>query len=317
MMTVAFATFNGADTLPFMLEAMSHLDQPEGGWHLIAVNNGSTDATCIILDRYRGRLPLRVVQQPAKGKSNALNTAIGEVTGDLLVLTDDDVLPEQDWLVAWRRCADRYSDLDVIGGKIEIHWTGVPPAWISSAIPLGVAYAQTHRDLHSGPIDDPRFITGPNMAVRMHVVQHGLRFDSALGPTGHRYGMGEDTAFVSAAQAMGFKLGHCQDALVKHIVLPEQYQKSWLLKRAYRYGEFRGAEDARTQRHDGSRKLAGIPRWIFGEQVRQLMNVFAGSLKGDHIRRMSSEWETRYLAGYVSSYRKACRGNKHKKMTDD
>ena len=58
MLTVLFATFNGAHTLPTVLEAYRNLEEPDGGWKLVVVDNGSTDDTPIILNRFKDLLPL-------------------------------------------------------------------------------------------------------------------------------------------------------------------------------------------------------------------------------------------------------------------
>src|SRR3954469_9397447 len=111
MITVLFSTFNGVDTLPLMLESLTRLTPPPGGWKLVAVDNGSTDGSGDLLRSFAGRLPLTVLSEPAKGKNRALNRGL-EITegdlagGDLVVLTDDDIVAEADWLTAWASVAD-------------------------------------------------------------------------------------------------------------------------------------------------------------------------------------------------------------------
>lgn len=268
MLTVAFAAFNGADTLPLMLEALTRIKAPEGAWRLIAVDNASTDETYELLLAYRDRLPLTVLQQPLQGKSRALNLALEHAKGDLLVLTDDDVLPHEDWPLAWRGCADGYREFGVFGGMIEIHWTEEPPSWIRDAIPLGIAYALTHGNLPPGKMD-PRYIAGLNIAIRTDAICDGFRFDETLGPSGADYAMGEDTAFAYAAQARGCMAAHCPEAIVEHIVHPAQYEKSWLKDRAYRYGQARGLEDALSPRADRPASCMHMPRWMLREYLRQ------------------------------------------------
>jgi len=45
MLTVLFATRNGARTLPGVLDSYLKMSVPAGGWKLIIVDNGSTDST--------------------------------------------------------------------------------------------------------------------------------------------------------------------------------------------------------------------------------------------------------------------------------
>lgn len=303
MLTVSFASFNGTDTLPLMLEALTRVRSPSGGWRLVAVDNASTDETYELLLSYRGRLPITVLQQPEKGKSKALNLALEYAEGDLLVFTDDDVVPEADWLVAWRNYADQHPEYGIFGGTIRPFWLQTPPAWILSAIPLGIAYAQTHKSLTAGKVD-PLYIAGPNMAVRIEAVRSGLRFDMDKGPSGTSYAMGEDTAFAYAAQVFGYPAAHCPDAVIQHIVHPAQYDKSWLLRRAYRYGQSRAAETILAERELHGSKLMHMPRWMLREYLKQQFLSVAGWLSGNTASHMAAAWEARYLAGYLSEYRR-------------
>lgn len=309
MLTVAFASFNGVETLPLMLEAMLRLQSPEGGWQLVAVDNASTDGTRSLLDSYCDRLPLIVLEQPEQGKSKALNLALECVAGDLLVLTDDDVVPRPDWLRVWRTYADAHSEFGVFGGTIQPHWLQPPPQWLERAIPLGLAFAQTHGGIQEGRTK-PLFIAGANMAVRAEALRAGLRFDERRGPTGMVYAMGEDTKFAFDADALGFAAAHCPDAVVEHIVLPYQYEKGWLLKRAYRYGQSRAIEDIAICRYANTVHYFGAPRWLLPEYLRHRMKSAVEHLRGDKAGHMAASWEASYLAGYLSQYRRSFKASR-------
>lgn len=303
MLTVAFASFNGTDTLPLMLEAMTHVRSPQGGWRLIAVDNASTDGTYELLLSYRDRLPLTVLQQPAQGKSKALNLALQHVEGDLLVLTDDDVIPYPDWLEGWRGYVDAHPEYGIFGGVKEIHWVKPPPKWVLDAMPLGLAFAKTRPDLKEGEMT-PRHVGGGNMAIRIEAIQQGLRFEESAGPNGNMYAMGEDTKFAFAADSLGFHAAHCPYAIVKHIILPSQYEKPWLLHRSYRYGQSRAAEDLLTKQDMATSHYFQMPRWMLREYVKQRLLSVIGWLSGNTAKHMAGAWEARYLAGYLSEYRR-------------
>src|SRR6185369_10693199 len=103
--TVVLSTHNGASTLPRMFDALALLDAPVGGWKLLVVDNGSTDDTPAILARNTARLPLTCMTERGRGKNRALNAALPFFAGELIVLTDDDVVPNRDWLVQLQRAA--------------------------------------------------------------------------------------------------------------------------------------------------------------------------------------------------------------------
>ena len=98
MLTVLLSSYNGGHTLPRMLAACTALRPPGGGWRMVVVDNASDDDTKEIVESFMASLPIAYVHEAKQGKNAALNTGLGHVTGDLVVLTDDDVVPHPDWL---------------------------------------------------------------------------------------------------------------------------------------------------------------------------------------------------------------------------
>src|ERR1700753_1443831 len=103
--TVLFASLNGARTLPRMLDQLEHLEPPTGCWDVVAVDNGSSDDTLKILREWKDKLPLTVISEPRRGKNIALNAALPFVKGEIVALTDDDMIVSPDWLVSIERIA--------------------------------------------------------------------------------------------------------------------------------------------------------------------------------------------------------------------
>jgi glycosyltransferase involved in cell wall biosynthesis len=236
MLTVAFATRNRADQLAAVLEAFAGLVPPPGGWKLVVADNGSTDATQALLAQYGGRLPLEVLLEPRAGKNAALNRAIASFEGDLVVLTDDDVLPEPDWLLRLEAAAEAHPEASLFGGTILPAWPEALPHWLDEAsVDFGMLFALVSRE--SGPCDF-RVIFGPNMAVRRTVFARGHRFDESIGPDGKNplSAMGSETEFNRRLSDAGHRAHFVAEARVRHIIRPEQFEESWILNRAYRNG---------------------------------------------------------------------------------
>src|SRR6185369_11540023 len=158
------------------------------------------------------RLPLTCMTERGRGKNRALNAALPFFAGELIVLTDDDVVPNRDWLVQLQRAANAHPEYSVFGGRILPLWLQEPAPWLLDLIPQGMTYALTPEDQMSGPIAG-RNVWGPNMAVRAAVFAPGVRFDEAIGPAEGTYIMGSETEFTTRLERMGHRCWHVRDAV--------------------------------------------------------------------------------------------------------
>jgi glycosyltransferase involved in cell wall biosynthesis len=251
MLTVLIATYRGADTLPRVLASYTRLREPDGGWKLVVVDNGSDDDSAAIAKSFSGRLPIVVLSEPRRGKNSALNTGLRELAGDLALLSDDDTIPDADWLVEWRTVADRRPDYAMFGGPIVPAWDAVPPEWVTQWVRMAPVFGLTDPAWEDGPCDPAR-LWGPNMVVRAGLFAKGHRFDERFGPNGSStYAMGSETEFVmrvSAAECL--RCWYHRNARVRHIITPAMLTRSYVLKRAFRLGR-------RVHRHASQNALAG------------------------------------------------------------
>jgi glycosyltransferase involved in cell wall biosynthesis len=80
--------FNEAATLEEVLERVEALDVPK---QIVVVDDGSTDGTSSILERWGERPDVTVVRQENRGKGAAIRAAIPLVDGEIVVLQDADM----------------------------------------------------------------------------------------------------------------------------------------------------------------------------------------------------------------------------------
>ena len=239
MLTVFVATSDRAFTLQRVLSSYTELIPPSGGWKLVLIHNGPDDGSAQVARSFSGRLPLVIVSATRRGKNRALNRGLRELEGDLAVFSDDDCLPDSDWLVRLRAAADSRPEYAVFGGAIAPLWTREPEDWIVRSLPLGPGpmFALTDPAWDEGPCDPAR-VWGPNMAIRAEAFRKGFRFDEDRGPNGSEtYAMGGETE-LTLRLAIAERLGcwHCPDARVRHIVTPAMMTKRWILRRCFRLG---------------------------------------------------------------------------------
>ncbi|MGB0748692.1 MAG: glycosyltransferase [Magnetospiraceae bacterium] len=301
MLSILFATRNGAPTLPRVLSAYEALQAPKGGWKVIIVNNNSDDETAAILDSYKNRLPLTVIDQPKPGKNRALNLGLTAAEGDLVVLTDDDAVPEADWLQRWRQVADSTAEADLFGGRVLPLWPEPPPDWILNAVPLQATYAISRDTLADGPVISSQ-IFGPNMAVRRTVFDAGHRFDEAVGPAPGQYRMGSETEFTRRLTQAGYKPWFSNAPRVGHIIRPWQMDRDWIIKRSARLGRgvcYRdsGQDPAKTP------LLFGVPRWRLRGLLEEMGKWATSTLRADRTAAFAARLEIAFLMGYFAEVR--------------
>lgn len=300
MLTVLMATYNGARTLPEVLSAYAQLRAPARGWNLIVVDNGSTDQTKEVIAAHAQRLPLTYVFELRLGKNVALNKGIERATGDLVVFTDDDVLPQSDWLEQFRSTVDSQPEFTIFGGPVLPKWELHPDKWLLEWVPLSPTFAILY-PTEEGPIT-PGLIFGPNMAIRADVFQKGFRFDETLGPRGSRYDMGDETEFNLRLSKAGYKAWHCSKAIVHHIIRSHQMTEAWVLNRAIPFGR---AQFRRESRESPTAKtpLLGIPWSLLLQISAQNIRVGRARLSGNPKRAFQERWQLKYLMGRASQAR--------------
>lgn len=298
MLTVFMATRNGAATLPRVLEAYCVLAVPAQGWRLIAVDNGSTDATRAILDGYAGRLPLTCLHEARPGKNVALNRALAQVLAEpgdgLFVFTDDDAMPAPDWLQRLQQAADTQPGYAVFGGSIVADWAVPPPDWVLRLVPLGMTFGVTSPSLPEGPVF-PGLVWGANMAVRRAVFEAGYRFDENVGPNGGAYAMGSEIQLTRRLCDAGYLPWFCPAARVAHHVRAHQLAAADILQRAWRFGRGKFRQD----RKGPYPYLLRVPRWMWKRLALEGLGLAAALLRGDRDAQFLRRWELAYLRGYI------------------
>jgi L-malate glycosyltransferase len=309
MLTVLLATHNGAGTLPRVLEAYERLTPPMGGWRVVLVDNASTDDTPAILKGFASRLPLLALRTERRGKNVALNLGLEHVDGDLVVLTDDDAVPEVEWLVALSQAAVRHQDRDLFGGQIDPIWPGEPPPWILRLVNLGATFAITGEDVAAGPMPAAQ-IWGPNMAVRTHLFRAGHRFDESIGPQAGQYVMGSEVEFTCRLERLGHSAWFVSDARVGHIIRPHQVERGWIIQRAYRLGRHMFHQE-RGSFAKASNLFRGAPRWKYRRLLAERWKALSSVISRDADQKFRADWEVSFLRGYLDEARRHADGSDH------
>jgi GT2 family glycosyltransferase len=298
-----FTTRDGMSTLPRMLERVARIRWP-AGLRIVAVDNGSTDGSGDLLRAWTARLPMEVLECPLRGKNRALNHALDHIgsaalaAAELVVVTDDDIVPREDWLVRLLLAARSEPRADMFGGVIEPRWPHTPPDWLMAMDGnFPILFAATTR--RHGPCSS-RDIYGPNMAVRGRVFAAGARFEPSIGPDGtRRYGMGSESEFLRRLERAGHRSFFCGYAVVGHQVEPAQMTQGSVIARARRYGYGLAMMDAQAR---GRLPLAVAALRRFAERE---VKALAAMLPFWSSRRLATRFEREVRRGYLDGLLRA------------
>src|SRR5215218_9071486 len=179
--SVVIPTFNGAVPLRAALASLGQ-QETSAQWEVIVVVNNSTDDTADVLDAAARELTgrLRVLTESEQGHCAALNAGIRAAQGDIILITNQDVLVATDWIEQAGRALTMFR-CDYVGGRALPIWRAPRPAWY----PEGYG---SHRGvlalLDYGPDPLPfgeHVPLGCNMAFRREAFVTAGLWDNRLG----------------------------------------------------------------------------------------------------------------------------------------
>ena len=240
--SVAICTWNRAKLLDQTLEGMQKLHIPVGvEWDLLVVDNNCTDDTADVIARHAAHLPLTRLFEPKQGQSHARNAAIHAAESDWLIFTDDDVLVDEQWLVAYWDCM-RVADqsIAVLGGEIVPWFEVEPDEDLSAAMPMvrrGFCGVSIPAKLDFDATADHTPL-GANFGIRRSALGE-IRFDINLGVVQEQRVAGEEVLFIQRLLRSGTKGRWVQGAKVAHFVGKERFSTRHLRRHLIGMGRSR------------------------------------------------------------------------------
>lgn len=278
--SVVICSYNRCDDLQRTLETLCKSVVPaECKWELLVLDNNSQDNTKSVCQTFQGRMPLHYIFEAQQGKSCALNRAIKEATGDLLLFTDDDVDITEEWISEYFRAAERNPTFMYFGGKVLSSWQGKPPQWFIE----NSDWLQGNPSVNWGDEQitiahiDKRFFLGANIGIRRAVFDEGLRYNDEIGPKGQfQEGNARHGAEELDIQRKILLRGQCglylPTAIVYHRDPIHRMTEKYL---RYYYAQM-GEMDAFAGNVEQSAHLwFGVPRYLWRKLIQYMMLYFA------------------------------------------
>ncbi len=244
MFSVIIATCNRPDRFNVCLEAVRNAaEKTDSGVRLIIADNGDRIpcAEVVSLFRERSGLDVKYLRSEPRNKSRALNTAIGHAVSDWLAFTDDDCLPDDNWLVNAWKCVET-SGWRAFGGRVQPGPADNLPAWLkagrSGRVPEGGVFVNYDPLSASGLLEGTTAVPfGANFFIRKDIVKEYGGYDERLWDVCGKAALGvEDAELGLRLRNRGEPLGYCREALVVHPVNVERYGILSHLRFSYYYG---------------------------------------------------------------------------------
>ena len=130
-LSVVIPCFNAGDAIGTQLEALAGQQWP-APWEVIVADNGSTDNSVEVVERYRTRLPnLRMVDaSDRRGAAHARNVGVRAATGEAILFCDADDEVAPGWLAAMGRALTQH---DCVACRLDIE--KLNPPWVQETRP--------------------------------------------------------------------------------------------------------------------------------------------------------------------------------------
>ena len=278
-LSVIICTWNNSRRLGITLDSISQCVKARNvHWQLVVVNNNCTDPTDEVVRTFLHRLPIAYVKESIQGLSRARNAGLAAASGELIVFTDDDVKPCQEWLETyWRAHRERPTGF-YFGGPVESEYETVRP----DDELLGLAPPSV-RGLYLGnlarPLQRGEFFISANWACPREALISVKGFDVRLG-LNPRLGMvrvGEERDLMGRLKAQGLSAWYLPAARVVHFV---PATKCCLKHIAARREAHAFSNAHKLLGGDQGAFIFGLPRWMYRTAFELLLRWIWARVRG-------------------------------------
>jgi O-antigen biosynthesis protein len=220
--SVVVATRERPELLRVCVESL--LAQAHPAVEILVVDNAPvSDATQRLIrgmHAWRGRV--RYLREDVPGLGRAHNAALPHVQGDVVAITDDDVVADRFWLSSLLETFVLQDAGCVTGPIVPLELRTREQSWVEQY--GGFTRGFTHRlfSLAEPPAEEPLFPftagrlgSGANMAFTRAALDAIGGFDPSLG-AGTRACGGDDLAAFAKTALAGARIAYCPDAVVRH-----------------------------------------------------------------------------------------------------
>jgi GT2 family glycosyltransferase len=204
LFSIVVPTYARPKPLAACLDALARLDYPRDRFEVIVVDDGSPAPPKALVASFRDRLNVTLLTPRHAGPAAARNTGAAHARGRVLAFTDDDCMPEPDWLQRLD-AAFQESPNCMIGGRTVNRLTANPYSTASQVI-VDAVYAFYNQDATA-----PRFFASNNVAMPVRIFRALGGFDETFP-----LAASEDRELCDRWRFRGYRMLYLPAAVVQH-----------------------------------------------------------------------------------------------------
>jgi GT2 family glycosyltransferase len=213
--TVIIPTYRRSKDLERCLEALSKQNRLAD--EILIIVRETDSETWHFLNEFVSWLPIKSVTVNFPGVIAAMNTGLSISQGDIVVFTDDDAAPHEDWLQRMEASyfEDTHKSIGGVGGRDYIYlngelWQGEKGS-VGKLLPFGKVIGNHH--LGTGASREVDILKGVNMSFRREAIQDQF-FDSRMLGSGAQVHF--EVEFCLRLRKLGWKLIYDPSIAVDH-----------------------------------------------------------------------------------------------------
>lgn len=203
--SVIVPTLDRPVALRACISALARQSYPPDRFEVVVVNDSRFPLADEVVRSGERRVELRLIEGPGRGPGAARNAGARASRGEILAFTDDDCVPEPDWL---SELVERVS-IDPPFGAGGRTTSGLPGNPYAEASQLLVSYV--YRAFNPDP-EDARFFATNNMALPARAFEAIGGFDESFGRVAS-----EDRDLCDRWIHAGHRLRYAPEAVVAHL----------------------------------------------------------------------------------------------------
>jgi GT2 family glycosyltransferase len=203
--SVIIPTRNRHASLDACLQGIATLDYPRAKLQVIVVNDGGADIPPAQVRGWQKELDLCLLNQANLGPGAARNAGASLARSDWLVFTDDDCVPQGDWLSEMTRATQLHPNA-VLGGETV---NGLRDNVYAEASQCLVAFLNEYYHVRAKKHSQAAFLTSNNLAMARRAFE-------AVGGFDETFWFAEDRDLCARLGRAGFPLRRVPEARVVH-----------------------------------------------------------------------------------------------------